>query len=140
MLPACYRHLAISARFLQDFSGHYGAAKCGKSARCAYECCQYREGLARYFDDVCDAVLQCLHDLRIILRFPCNACAIEQLSCFHLPAALKTSCDNGFFFVVFQIRPHGASSYVTGCTNIWNCRAVALCGLPTKNRAGAAYL
>ncbi len=24
----------------------------------------------------------CLHDVRIILRFPCNACTIQQLSCF----------------------------------------------------------
>ena len=49
-------------------------------------------------------IVQCMHDLRIMLRFPCNACTIEQLSCFHLTAALQTSCDNVvfFFFLYFK--------------------------------------
>ncbi len=121
-----------------------------QSAVKAHDVCASAANIVRalrdIFYDVCAALLQCLHDVRIILRFPCNVCTIQQLSCFHLTAALQTSCDNVFFFV-FQIRQHGGSSFVTVCTNIWNCRAMAFCwpptarrGFPAKNRAGAAYL
>ncbi len=63
----------MSVRCLQDFSDHHGAAKSGKSARRMYECCQYRvRALRDIFYDVCAALLQCLHDVRIILRFAYN--------------------------------------------------------------------
>ncbi len=72
---------SYNVRCLQDFSDHHGAAKCGKSARCMYECCHYREGLARYFircmcctlamsarcKDNLAISLQCLHDSTVIM-------------------------------------------------------------------------
>ncbi len=144
-MPAWCRHLTMSVRCLQDFFDHHGAAKCGKSARCMYECCHYREGLARYClrcmcctlamsarcKDYLAISLQCLYDSTVILLS--SHCCLANILRQHV--------------FVFQIRQYGASSFVTACTNIWNCRAMPFCwpltarrGLPTKNRAGAAYL
>ncbi len=59
-------------------------------------------GTAQAAAAIIAAPATCLHDVRIILRFPCNACTIQQLSCFHLTAALQASCDNFFFFLYFK--------------------------------------
>ncbi len=143
----------MSVRCLQDFSDHHGAAKCNKSARCMYECCQYREGLARYFLRCmcCTLVMsaRCKDHVAISLKRLHDSTVILLSSHRCLPNVLR---QRFFFFVcffvfLFQIRQYGASSFVTACTNILNCRAMAFCwpptsrsGLPTKNRAGAAYL
>jgi hypothetical protein len=47
MVPAWCWHLELSVLYLQDCSGHHGAIKCCKIARCMHGCCQHREGLAR---------------------------------------------------------------------------------------------
>ncbi len=90
--PAWCRHLTMSVRCLQDFSDHHGAAKCGKSERCMYECCQYRQGLARYFlrcmcctlamsarcKDHLVISLQCLYNSTVIL-LSSNCCLANIL-------------------------------------------------------------
>ncbi len=89
--------------------------------------------LAMYarFKDHFAFILQCLHDWTVIALS--SHCCLENI--------LR------WLLFVFQIRPYGASSYVTACKKIWNCRAMAFCwpstvrrGIPTKDRAGAAYL
>jgi hypothetical protein len=47
MVPALWRHSALSVRCLQDLSGHHAAIKCCKIARYMHRCCQHREGLVR---------------------------------------------------------------------------------------------